>query len=615
MAASAARLPARQPGEYLGPSDVVGTGGGTSLLVVNAGARQVVVTRVEGKVTHSIEMPATPTGLVLSPDGATAYVTCAAPEGTVCVVDLPSGRVTTEIPAGHTPTGPSISPDGRRLYVCNRFTGDVSLIDLRARKELARVPAIREPIASALTPDGKLLLVANHLPADRADRHGVDAVSAAVTVIDTQTFEPTAIRLTTGSSSLRGICLSPGGRYAYVVHILSRYHLPTIQVQHGWMNANAMSIIDVAARRLINTVLLDELGRGAANPWDVACTADGKWICISHAGTHEMSVIDAAGLLAKLRAMPLEGHSNAFIFGEPFYYGSSRTYSGADVANDPTFLDGLRRRIKLEGNGPRGLAVAGSTVYVAEHFTDSLAVVDLRAPTGTAVRSFALGPKPALSLRRRGQMHFCDARLCFEGWQSCNSCHPDARADGLNWDLLNDGTGNPKNAKSLLFAHATPPAMASGVRPTAEEAVRSGVTQIQFAACPEQVALAIDEYLKGLKPVASPHLVDGRLSEAARRGKKLFFSEQVGCAECHPAPLYSDMQMHDVGSRGPRDRRADFDTPTLIEVWRTAPYMHDGRYTTVRELIVEGRHGFRDGGAGKLSERQIDDLVEFVLSL
>ena len=33
--------------------------------------------------------------------------------------------------------------------------------------------------------------------------------------------------------------------------------------------------------------------------------------------------------------------------------------------------------------------------------------------------------------------------------------------------------------------------------------------------------------------------------------------------------------------------RPDFDTPTLIEVWRTAPYLHDGRYLTIEELIAE----------------------------
>jgi hypothetical protein len=43
--------------------------------------------------------------------------------------------------------------------------------------------------------------------------------------------------------------------------------------------------------------------------------------------------------------------------------------------------------------------------------------------------------------------------------------------------------------------------------------------------------------------------------------------------------------------------------------------MHDGRYTTIKEVMVKGKHGNEDGALDKLNRRQIDDLVEFVLSL
>ena len=63
------------------------------------------------------------------------------------------------------------------------------------------------------------------------------------------------------------------------------------------------------------------------------------------------------------------------------------------------------------------------------------------------------------------------------------------------------------------------------------------------------------------------------------------------------------------------DRRVDFDTPTLVEVWRTAPYMHDGHYTTIKDLLVTGKHGARSGELDALTEQDLNDLVEFVLSL
>jgi mono/diheme cytochrome c family protein len=412
-----------------------------------------------------------------------------------------------------------------------------------------------------------------------------------------------------------------------VVHILARYQMPTTQLERGWMNTNALSIIDAAAKKLVNTVLLDDVDLGAANPWGVATTADGKHVCVTHAGTHELSVIDVAGVMAKLAKIPAEAKP-----GEPGKpYDDRGNFSSptlADVPNDLAFLVDLRRRIKLqrmditgmvpEGpmvNGPRGLAVVGSKVYVALHFSDNLAVVDLDPKPQKLVTLIPLGPEPKLTVQRRGEVFFHDADLCFQHWQSCASCHPDARIDGLNWDLMNDGLGNPKNNRSMLLVHKTPPSMSEGVRATAEEAVRSGIKHIQFAVRPDEDAVAIDEYLKSLTPVPSPQLVNGQLSESAKRGKALFFSEGVGCATCHPEPLYTDLQMYDVESKGSYDRRPDFDTPTLVEVWRTAPYLHDGRYTTIKQLIKEGKHGRKFGAVERLTDPQIDDLVEFVLSL
>ncbi len=57
----------------------------------------------------------------------------------------------------------------------------------------------------------------------------------------------------------------------------------------------------------------------------------------------------------------------------------------------------------------------------------------------------------------------------------------------------------------------------------------------------------------------------------------------------------------------------DFDTPTLVEAWRTAPYLHDGRYATIEQLLTEGKHGL-DRTHG-LSDQEMNELSEFVLSL
>jgi cytochrome c peroxidase len=114
------------------------------------------------------------------------------------------------------------------------------------------------------------------------------------------------------------------------------------------------------------------------------------------------------------------------------------------------------------------------------------------------------------------------------------------------------------------------------------------------------------------------------LSAEAAEGRKLF-EGRAGCSSCHPAPLFTDHKFHDLGLRtdpnllddperastfrrffrglgtpnyrnltddagrfvigfNERDRGA-FRTPTLREVGRTAPYMHDGRFNTLAEVI------------------------------
>jgi len=245
----------------------------------------------------------------------------------------------------------------------------------------------------------------------------------------------------------------------------------------------------------------------------------------------------------------------------------------------------------------------GSMLYVTCADGGQLAWVEL--PGGKVTRRLKLPGRPT------GVVLSPDGSRLLVTCAACASCHPDARADALNWDLMNDGVGNPKNTKSMLLSPATPPAMAEGVRPTSLAAVRAGLEHILFANRPEEEALAINEYIKSLEPVPSPRLVKGRLSPAAQRGKELFESPRVGCANCHPAPLYTDRRTHKVEPRTAYGFRGNIDTPTLVEVWRTAPYLHDGRYLTVKGVLVEDKHGRVDG----LSAEEIDDLVEFVLSL
>lgn len=595
---------AKTGAEYLSPSALAADEHGKILYVAEATAKQVAVINTDtANMTGIIRVPAEPTGLAISADGVQLYVTCAGPEGHLCVIETRANKIIKQIPVGHGARSPVLGPDGGTLYVCNRFSNDVSVINTRKNKHVAKINVLREPFAADITPDGKWLFVGNHLPDGPAD---AESVACKVCVINTKTLDiDVSISLPNGSTALSGVAVSPDGRYAYVSHILARYTVPTSQLERGWMNTNALSIIDAKNKRLIDTVLLDDVDNGAANPWGVSCTANGKYICVTHAGTGELSIIDATALLNKIRSRYSMPDAR---------YSSRNENQESRVENELSFLYGIRQRVKLRGKGPRALAVVGHRAYVAEYFTDSITLVDMDKKPRPETIALPLGPTQQMTRRRRGEMLFNDASLCFQQWQSCASCHPGGgRADALNWDLLNDGIGNPKNTKSLLLAHKTPPAMITGARDRAETAVRSGIKHILFATCAEEDAIAIDEYLKSLKPVPSPYLVKGKLSRSARRGRKVF--DKAGCASCHKGPLHTDLQKYDVGTGKGLDKDVEFDTPTLVEIWRTAPYLYDGRAATMKEMLTTHNPGDKHGRTSSLTENEINDLARFVLSL
>jgi YVTN family beta-propeller protein len=561
-----------QAQNFCSPSAIAVTKDAKKLYLGCESAKRVEVFDLTSKqVLRQIPMPAPVTGLNLSADDTKLYITTAAVKSLIQICY--SEKRVSGIETGYAATAPVL--DGTRLYVANRFNNDIAVIDLAEHKEIRRIPVAREPISAALAPAANLLLVANALPNARAD---LPPVAAEITLIDTNALKVAGhIALPNGSTGLRQIRLSPDGRVAAVTHLLSRYFAPATQPDRGWIQTNAISLIDVPNRKLLATVLLDEIDRGAANPWAVEWTTDGKYLCVTHAGTHELSVIDAPAMLAKLKQ------------------------TTRDPADDFSFLLGLRRRIPLEGKGPRAMALNGHQALIASYFSDAIESVNLDTGVVTCLRP----PQP----HSTGESLFNDGSISFQGWLSCASCHgPNGRVDGLNWDLLNDGIGDPINTKSLLLAHRTPPSMSHAVRENAEAAVRAGLEHILFAERPESEAAAIDDYLKSLTALPSPYLVNGKLSPSAKRGKKLFFDPQVGCATCHPAGLFTSLKPYDVGA-GP------LDTPTLIEIWRTAPYLHDGSALTLRDVLTSANPNDRHGMTSHLSSAQIDDLVAYLESL
>jgi cytochrome c peroxidase len=155
--------------------------------------------------------------------------------------------------------------------------------------------------------------------------------------------------------------------------------------------------------------------------------------------------------------------------------------------------------------------------------------------------------------------------------------------------------------------------MSMGVRSTAEIAVRAGIQHIQFAQRPEKDAKAIDAFLKSIQAVPSPFLKKGKLSQAAVRGKAIY--DKAKCNACHSGEYYTDLKMYDVGTGLDNSPEQTFDTPTLIEAWRTAPYLHDGRAATLEEVFTQYNPEDKHGVTSNLTMQEMDDLIEYISSL
>jgi len=118
------------------------------------------------------------------------------------------------------------------------------------------------------------------------------------------------------------------------------------------------------------------------------------------------------------------------------------------------------------------------------------------------------------------------------------------------------------------------------------------------------------------------------LSESAQRGMKLFFGK-ANCSACHAGPNFTDNGFHNIGVPGTDAGReaiskfvgdkGAFKTPTLREIARTAPYMHDGSMKTLEEVVAH----YNKGGTPhdqldeeifplKLTPEQVADLVAFM---
>lgn len=281
-----------------------------------------------------------------------------------------------------------------------------------------------------------------------------------------------------------------------------------------------------------------------------------------------------------------------------------------------------------------------------------------------------------------GQHLFGDPRLSSNGRQSCISCHdPElAFSDTVALSLGAEGDVGERNAMPLFNLAWHPSYAWDGTKKTIREQALAAMTnpiemnadvdevverlsgdprvRDDFEAAfgsPEitgdRIGRALEQFL--LMQVSSDSKFDravrgeSKLSAEEQKGLELFLTEYdpargkrgADCFHCHGGGLFTDfvartngidLVAKDAGAKKATSREEDhgrFKTPSLRNVALTAPYMHDGRFDTLEEVVKHYDHGVQratnldpnlakhpKGGMGLTDEEQ-QALVAFLRTL
>jgi cytochrome c peroxidase len=232
-----------------------------------------------------------------------------------------------------------------------------------------------------------------------------------------------------------------------------------------------------------------------------------------------------------------------------------------------------------------------------------------------------------------GKQLYFDKRLSKDDTVSCASCH-DPKFGFSNGERFATGVGGAKGGRSApsvinsayykqqfwdgraasleeqaLGPIANPIEMALPVEDAVAKLNRIGGYKSSFQkvfgtdVTADGIAKAIAAYERTVISGNAPYDKfkagdESALSEKAQHGMKLFFGK-ANCSACHGGPNFSDSGYHNIGigmdAKEPDVGRVAisklggdtgaFKTPTLREIARTAPYMHDGSLATLEDVI------------------------------
>lgn len=597
-------------------SSIALTADGATLLVANPDSNSLtLVDTASQAVLAEVPVGVDPRTVAVDDAGQRAYVANRG-SGSISVLDLAAGQVVAEAAVGYRPYGVVVSPEGGRLYVAVQGTDHLVTLDT-ATLEIVNIRSVADrPSSLALTADGKTLYVTHllrntitvlptsihtlYLPLvlknSQSRAHNPPSWPLDHPISTRSVQSPISnVPLFPDSNLVQAIVFSPDGSLAYVPHTRSNSSNPALTFDTTVVPL--VSLVDVAAGQhlvgqQIDLGTLDPPGVGL--PFDAALTPDGAELWVVNAASNDLSVIDLA---------------------------QNRLAAHIEV-----------------GDNPRGIVLSpdGETAYVNNTLAGTVSVINTAAYSVTGVITVTEIPLPPILLNGKRLFHTSDdPRLAKNQWISCNSCHFEGEHDGRTWTF---GFAGPRNTTGLLGMIETYPLRWSGEWDESadsefanrKENFGSGLVEtvnctISPPDCVRQPpnqgrvydldSLAL--FLDSLAAPLSPSHANGEpLTAAELRGQALFLDPALGCVACHPSPLYTDHQRHDVGTATTSERIGpDYDTPTLRGLWDSAPYFHDGSANTLYEALTRPTPGSEHDLSNLLTEAELQDLITYLLAL
>ena len=255
----------------------------------------------------------------------------------------------------------------------------------------------------------------------------------------------------------------------------------------------------------------------------------------------------------------------------------------------------------------------------------------------------------------RGRALFFDTQLSRDRTIACASCHDPERAftDGRPVAIGVFNRIGRRSAPALLNRGYGRSFFWDGRAATLEEQVLQPIQDpnemdMTLPEVSARVGMPIDEVSRSLASFVRSLLsgnssfdrfINGdraALTTEQQAGLQLFRGK-ANCTACHVGPTFSDERFHNTGvawregrlldegrfevTRRPEDRGA-FKTPTLREIARTAPYMHDGSVGTLTDVVEFYDQGGRPNPTLdaelrplRLSDAEKRALVTFLESL